>query len=144
MGSLEHILRFPTKWLVNMRFWEFLIWLMDMFLFYDFGTPKTTQKITTALWKRCGIRQIYFHCLKYMSRFLTKLFSFFCHIFECFWGYVPSYDFGTPKITQKTSIALWKRCRIRQIYFRCLKYMLMVLKKLWFKFFLLQLWIFLR
>lgn len=46
--------------------------------FCDFGTIKSTKKIIAALWERCCIRQIYFHCFKDMLMFFTKLwFKFF-------------------------------------------------------------------
>ena len=59
-----------------------------LFLFYDFGTQKTTQKVITALSKRCGIREIYFHFLKYMLIVLRKLWfkGFFRDICEYLLG----------------------------------------------------------
>ena len=105
--------------------------------FCDFGTIKSTKKIIAALWERCCIRQIYFHCFKDMLMFFTKLWFkfFFCHICEHFRGYVSYLRFCQPKNHPKTVTALCKRCGIRQIYFHWLKRMLMILTKLWFKFF---------
>ena len=72
------------------------------FFFTILTPPKATQKIIPPLWKGCGIRQIYFRCLKYMLRFFKKLrFKFFCHTREYFWGYILFTILALQKATQK-------------------------------------------
>ena len=75
----------------------------DYVLAYDFGTLKSTQKIITALWKRCGIRQIYFQYLEDMLMVLTNFcFKFFyCHICEYCWGFISFLRFWHSKYHPK-------------------------------------------
>ena len=142
LGSL---IRFPTKWLVKIRFWEFSDRFMVMFLFTILTPQKPHKKSSQLFGKSVASDKCTFPVWNTCSGFWQNCdLSLFCHICQYLWGYVPFYHFGTPQTTQKIIIDLWKRCGIRQVYFHCLKYMLRVLTKLWFKFFLSHLWIPLR
>ena len=62
-----------------------------------------------SFFKKCGIRLIYFHCLKYMLMVLTKLwFKFFCHSYEYFLGNVQFLRCFNPKKSPKNYYRLIK------------------------------------
>ena len=50
---LECLLRFPTKFLVKMRFRDFRIFPRFYLIFCDFCTPKTTKKLLLQVSERC-------------------------------------------------------------------------------------------
>ena len=86
-----HCLKYMLRFLKKLRFKFFLSHLLRFLRlcsYLQFLAPqKITQKIITNLWKRCGIRKIYFHFLKYMLRVLKNCgLSSFSHICESFWG----------------------------------------------------------
>ena len=101
MRSLEYIIRFPTRLLVKLCFGHFGIFL-KFYSLLRFLHPKNHPKNNHRSLKRCSIRQIYFHCFKYMLRFLTKLLcKFFYHISEYHWRNVQFLRCFLPKKAKK-------------------------------------------
>lgn len=117
--------------------WRFSIIFKIISLFTTF-TPQKPPKNHNRSVKEVGHKPIFFFCcLKYLWRFSTELLiklflQFFWNILKVLFAF---YNFCTPKTIQKMVTDIWKRCGIRHIHFRCLKYMLTFLTKLLFKFF---------
>ena len=125
--------RFLTKLLV--KFFSYIFKCFWGFVhFLQFLHPKKHPKIVIGLWKSCIIRQIYFHCLKYMLRFLTKLlFEVFCQICEDFWDNVQFLQCFRPNRHQKITTGSLNKCGILQTCLCSLEHIIGFLTKLRYK-----------
>ena len=105
-------------WIFSNTFWDYVYSL-------QFLHPKNHPKIITGLWKRCGIRQINFYCLKYMLMFLKKLLlSFFVTFVNLFEVMLSFYDASAQKKHPEIVTDPLNGCGILKICLDCLEYIL--------------------